>query len=158
MGYPKNNKYFQGIYTPINKNKYIGSTNPVYRSSLEKDFFLYFDTNSNVTAWASEGIVVPYYNDIDKKVHNYFIDLIAAIKQPDGTIQKFLIELKPYLQTVPPGHNAPAHKGNKKASTVLYENLMWHKNQCKWKAASEYAAKKGMKFIILTEKQLNLQN
>ena len=152
MGYPKNNKYFQGIYTPINKNKYIGSTNPAYRSSLEKDFFLFFDTNPNVTAWASEGIVVPYYNEIDKKVHNYYIDLIAAIKQPDGSIQKFLIELKPHAQTLPPNT-----EGKKKNSTKLYEGLMWHKNQCKWKAAADYAVKKGMKFIILTEKHLNLQ-
>ena len=44
----------------------------------------------------------------------------------------------------------------KKRSTVLYENLMYHQNQCKWKAASEYAAKKGMKFIILTEKFLTV--
>ena len=29
---------------------------------------------------------------------------------------------------------------------------MYHQNQCKWKAASEYATKKGMKFIVLTEK------
>ena len=152
MGYPKNNKYFQGIYTPINKNKYIGSSNPVYRSSLEKEFFLFFDTNPNVTAWASEGIVIPYYNDIDHKVHNYFVDLIAAIKDTSGNIQKYLIELKPHTQTQP-----PIPKGNKKNSTKLYESLMWHKNQCKWKAASDYAAKKGMKFIILTEKYLSPQ-
>jgi len=31
---------------------------------------------------------------------------------------------------------------------------MWHKNQSKWKAASDYAAKKGMKFVVLTEKYL----
>ena len=151
MGYPKNNKYFQGIYTPINKNKYVGSSNPVYRSSLERDFFLFFDNNPNVTAWVSEGIVIPYYNDVDKKVHKYYIDLIAAIKDPSGNVQKYLIELKPYMQTQP-----PKQSNKKKRSTVLYENLMYHQNQCKWKAASEYAAKKGMKFIILTEKFLTV--
>lgn len=149
MGYPKNNKYFQGIYTPINKNKYMGSTNPVYRSSLERDFFLFFDNNPNVTAWVSEGIVVPYYSEIDKKVHKYYVDLIAAIKDTHGNTQKYLIELKPHAQTQP-----PTPKGNKKSSTVMYESLMWHKNQCKWKAAAEYAAKKGMKFVVLTEKYL----
>jgi hypothetical protein len=149
MGYPKNNKYFQGIYTPINKNKYMGSSNPVYRSSLERDFFLFFDNNPNVTAWVSEGIVVPYYYEVDKKVHKYYIDLIAAIKDTNGNTQKYLIELKPYAQTQP-----PTPKGNKKNSTVLYESLMWHKNQSKWKAASDYAAKKGMKFVVLTEKYL----
>jgi len=146
----KNSKFIQGLYTPINKNKYMGSTNPVYRSALERDFFLFFDKNSNVTAWVSEGIVIPYYNYIDHKVHNYYVDLIAAIKDQSGNIQKYLIELKPFAQTQPP---VPSEK--KRKSTVLYENLMWHKNQCKWKAASDYAAKKGMKFIILTEKYLS---
>jgi len=152
MGVSKNNKYIQGIYSPINKNKYMGSSNPVYRSALERDFFLFFDQNPNVTAWASEGIVVPYYNDVDHKVHNYYVDLIAAIKQKDGTVQKYLIELKPHSQTLP-----PVQSNKKKKSTVLYEHLMYHKNQCKWKAASDYAAKKGMKFIVLTEKYLTAQ-
>jgi len=152
MGVSKNNKYIQGIYSPINKNKYMGSSNPVYRSALERDFFLFFDQNPNVTAWASEGIVVPYYNDVDHKVHNYYVDLIAAIKQKDGTVQKYLIELKPHSQTLP-----PVQSNKKKKSTVLYEHLMHHKNQCKWKAASDYAAKKGMKFIVLTEKYLIAQ-
>ena len=145
----KNSKYIQGIYTPINKNKYMGNGNPVYRSSLERDFFLFFDQNPNVTAWASEGIVVPYYSSIDNKVHNYYVDLVAAIKEKDGTVQKYLIELKPHSQTQPPQSN-----DRKRKSTILYEQLMWHKNQSKWKAASEYAAKKGMKFVVLTEKYL----
>lgn len=149
MAYPKNNKYFQGIYSPINKNKYKGNVPPAYRSSLEKNFFLYFDKNPNVIAWASESIIVPYYNDVDKKVHKYYVDLIAAIKDEKGTVTKYLIELKPYSQTQP-----PKQSDKKKRSTVLYENLMYHQNQCKWKAASEYAAKKGMKFMVLTEKFL----
>ena len=149
MGYPKNNKYYQGIYSPINKNKYIGNTNPVYRSALERDFFLYFDQNPNVAAWSSESIVIPYYNDVDKKVHKYFVDLIAAIKDREGNTQKYLIELKPFAHTQP-----PIQSDKKKKSTVLYEHLMYHQNQCKWKAASEYAAKKGMKFIVMTEKDL----
>ena len=151
MSYPKNNKYFQGIYTPINSTKYQGNTNPAYRSSLERKFFYYFDTSPNVVAWASESIIVPYFNNVDNKIHKYYVDLIAAIKDKDGKVQKYLIELKPYIQTLP-----PIKSDKKKTGTVLYENLMYHQNQCKWKAASEYAAKKDMKFIILTERDLNL--
>jgi hypothetical protein len=149
----KSSKFIQGIYTPINKEKYLGTGNPVYRSALERDFFLFFDKNSNVTAWASEGIVVPYYFSVDNKVHKYYVDLIAAIKDNSGIIQKYLIELKPHSQTLP-----PKQSNRKKSSTVLYENLMYEKNQCKWKAASEYAAKKGMKFVVLTEKYLSPQS
>ena len=145
----KSTKFIQGIYTPINKEKYLGTGNPVYRSALERDFFLFFDKNTNVTAWASEGIVIPYYFSVDSKVHKYYVDLIAAIKDSNGNTQKYLIELKPHSQTQP-----PKQSNRKKSSTVLYENLMYEKNQCKWKAASEYAAKKGMKFIVLTEKYL----
>lgn len=149
MGRIKNSKFIQGTYTPIHKEKYKGNTDPVYRSSLEKQFFYFFDTDANVIAWASESVVVPYFSSIDNKVHKYYIDLIAAIKDKDGNINKYLIELKPHSQTQP-----PLSSDTKKRSTVLYENLMWHKNQSKWKAASEYAAKKGMKFIVLTEKYL----
>jgi hypothetical protein len=149
MGTAKNSKFIQGIYNLINKEKYIGNTDPAYRSLLERKFFYYFDTNPNVTAWASESIVVPYYNDVDHKVHKYYVDLVAAIKDSKGEIKKYLIEVKPHTQTQPP---VPSDK--KKSSTVLYENLMYHQNQCKWKAASEYAVKKGMQFIILTEKFL----
>lgn len=149
----KSAKFIQGIYTPMNREKYLGVGNPVYRSALERDFFLFFDKNLNVTAWASEGIVIPYYFSVDNKVHKYYVDLIAAIKDNNGSIQKYLIELKPHSQTLP-----PKQSNRKKSSTILYENLMYEKNQCKWKAASEYAAKKGMKFVVLTEKYLSPQN
>jgi hypothetical protein len=148
----KNSKFIQGIYTPIHKEKYVGLSSPVYRSKLERDFFLFFDQNPNVTAWVSEGIVVPYFFNVDNKVHKYYVDLIAAIKNPDGTTLKYLIELKPHAQTLP-----PIQSDRKRSSTVLYENLMYQKNQCKWKAASEYAAKRGMKFVVLTEKYLKPQ-
>lgn len=151
MGRIKNSKFIQGTYNPINGAKYKGNSNPVYRSSLEKKFFYFFDTNPNVIAWASESVIVPYFSSIDNKVHKYYIDLIAAIKDQHGNVQKYLIELKPHAQTQPPQPNV---NNTKKRGTVLYENLMWAKNQSKWKAAEEYATKKGMKFIILTEKYL----
>ena len=72
----------------------MGNTNPLYRSLLERKFFYHFDNNANVTAWSSESIVVPYYNDVDKKVHKYHIDLSAAIKDNTGVTQKYLIELQ----------------------------------------------------------------
>lgn len=142
-------KFKQGFYNPVYRQKYKGNTNPMYRSSLECKFFYFFDNNPSVVAWASESIVIPYYNQVDNKVHRYHIDLIAAIKEPSGNIQKYLIEVKPFAQTL-----APKSSKNKRQSTMLYENLMYNQNQCKWNAAAEYAAKKGMKFVVLTEKYL----
>jgi hypothetical protein len=129
--------------------KYKGNTNPVYRSALECKFFYFFDNNPNVVAWASESIVVPYFNPVDNKVHRYYVDLIAAIREPNGNVQKYLVEVKPWSQTL-----APVASKHKKTSTMLYENLMYNQNQCKWNAATEYASKKGMKFVVLTEKYL----
>ena len=39
--------YVQGIYEPLNKNKYKGSTPIIYRSSLEKRIFYLLDSNKN---------------------------------------------------------------------------------------------------------------
>ena len=143
-------KFKQGIYNPLNPGKYKGNNaSPVYRSALERKFFYYFDNNPNVVAWASESIIVPYYNPVDRKNHRYYVDLIAAIKDHTGKVTKYLIEVKPYSQTF-----IPTPSSRKKPSTVMYENLMYNQNKCKWEAASAYAEQKGMKFIVLTEKYL----
>ena len=52
-------KYRQGIFTPKNQNKFIG-TRATYRSGLELKFFRFCDENPNVIKWGSENIVVPY--------------------------------------------------------------------------------------------------
>ena len=148
MGYPKN-KFYQGVFNPINKQKYGGSKNPVYRSGLERDFFIWLDNNPSVIAWSSENIKIPYYSELDKKFHHYYVDLIAAFKTPKGEIKKFLIEIKPKSQISP-----PKDSNRKKQQTMLYEKLMFAKNQFKWKAAKEYAEKNGMEFIIFTDEFL----
>ena len=37
---------------------------------------------------------------------------------------------------------------------LLYEQSMYVKNQAKWQAATEFCKRKGLEFIILTEKHL----
>ena len=71
----------------------------------------------------------------------------------EGTkIIKYLVEIKPYKQTVP-----PVVSKRKKQSTILYEQRTFAVNQCKWAAAEKYAKKRNMKFIILTENELNIK-
>ncbi len=62
--------------------------------------------------------------------------------------KKYLIEIKPFKQTV-----MPTPKGKKK-ETLIYEILMWHKNQAKWKYCNIFAAKYNYTFQIWTEKEL----
>ncbi len=91
----------QGVYKPINRNKYKGSKDPVYRSGWELKFFKFCDGNPNVLEWTSEGIIIPYVSPVDNKVHRYFVDNMVYIKEGEVT-KRYLIEIKPSKQTQPP--------------------------------------------------------
>ena len=66
-------KWRQGVFTPTNSEKFIGSK-AVYRSGLELKFFRFCDTNPNVLKWGSENVVVPYKSPLDNRVHKYYVD------------------------------------------------------------------------------------
>jgi hypothetical protein len=144
--------YKQGIFKPQNASKYMGSTNPTFRSGWELKFFRWADLNENILFWGSETIIIPYVNPLDNKVHRYFVDNFIVFKDKNGNKQKFLIEIKPSKQV-----NRPIDSNRKKPSTVLYERTTWITNQAKWEAAKKWADKKGCQFIILTEKELGIR-
>ena len=80
------------------------------------------------------------------------VDNVVKLKVGDK-IEKYLIEIKPKKQTQP-----PTQHGNKKQSTVLYENMTYIKNMAKWEAARKWCKRKGYKFQILTEEHLFIEN
>lgn len=149
MNLNKTNKYYQiyDLYSYLkNKDRYKGNLPITCRSSWEINFILKFlDKHPNVIEWSSESIVIPYFYEVDKKIHRYFIDFSATIKDKDGNLQKYLIEIKPYKQTKEP---------SKKSKNYLHEMMEYIKNKNKWSAAEIYAQERGMKFLILTEKDL----
>lgn len=149
LGLGKRNKNFkQGFYYPKNKDKFIGKTNyAIYRSGLELSYFRILDDNPNVLKWGSEEIHVPYF--FDKKWHNYFIDIFVILKS-DNEIKKYLIELKPFRQTI-----EPKFSKRKKKETYIMETYEWAKNQAKWNSAREFASKQNCIFAVLSEKDLN---
>jgi hypothetical protein len=142
-------QYKKGIYSPINRKKYLGTENPVYRSSYELYFFRWCDNNPRVLEWTSESVVIPYKSPLDEKFHKYYVDNSIVYKINDTVVKKFLIELKPYKQTI-----APTKNKNKKDSTFITEATTFAKNQAKWEAAKKWCEGKGFDFLILTEKQL----
>lgn len=146
----KNPKYVQGIFTAQHKDKYKGKFPIVYRSSLELKVMRWFDSNPNVITWGSESIVIPYQSPMDGRIHRYFVDLVAALKEKDGNIKKLLIEIKPYKQTI-----RPEATKNKKPKTMIYEQTQYAINQAKWQAAEAWGKNKGYQFVILTEKHIN---
>jgi len=145
----KNKNYKQGIFNPKNKNKYVGSLPIIYRSGMELKSFRYLDNNPNVLTWGSESVVIPYVSPFDKKIHRYFVDLVAKLKSKDGTVKNLLIEVKPEKQTKP-----PVFSNKKKQKTMIYENYQFGLNTAKWEAARAWCKSKGYIFIILNEKHL----
>lgn len=143
----KDPRFIQGIFKPINKDKFMGKY-AVFRSSWERKFMLWADKNPNIIEWSSEQIVIPYRSPLDNKIHRYFVDNYIVLKEGDK-IKKYLIEIKPHKQTL-----APVPSKKKKKATVLYETTQWAVNQAKWEAAKKYANDRGAEFIILTEKEL----
>lgn len=141
----------KGKFVPKNIRKYKGDyRNIIYRSSWELKFMKYCDTRPNVLEWASEECVIPYRSPLDNKIHRYFVDFYAKIQESDGTITKYLIEIKPSKQTVPP------KKPQRQTKSYIYEVTEYVKNQAKWKAAKEFCDDRMWKFKILTESELKV--
>jgi hypothetical protein len=139
---------YRGRYTPISPYKYIGDhTNIIYRSLWERKFMIFCDTNESILKWSSEEIAIPYYFHIDKKMHKYFVDFVIQIKEKNNAIKTYLVEIKPFSQTIKPIRKKTTKK-------YLREVLEWEKNKSKWASAIKYAKDKNWEFKILTEKDL----
>lgn len=140
-------RYHQGLFRPKNPKKYLGNPSEiVYRSFLEFKVMRFFDLSSSVIQWFSEEIAIPYLSPKDNRIHRYFPDFYCKIKTKEG-IKKYLIEVKPYIQTL-----EPKQKKNKKR--YLQEVITYGINQAKWESAKEYCKKKNWEFKILTEKDI----
>jgi hypothetical protein len=144
------------IYTPINKEKYIGKSSwAVCRSSWERKMCQWLDNNPYVVKWASEPLSIPYIDNTQKdykgmpKKRKYYPDYLCHILNQNNKIDIWLIEIKPYKETLPPTKGK-----NKSRKTQVYEAKTYSVNQSKWKSAENYCKKRGWKFKILTEKQL----
>jgi hypothetical protein len=145
-----NSKFIQGIYTPENPSKYIGKGSICYRSSYELKLFRWLDTNQKVKFWSSETLKIPYLYNVDNKVHTYYPDCLVIFEE-NGNHVKYLLEVKPKRETLP-----PVKTERKKKKTILFEQLTYQKNICKWAAARDFCEKNNMKFILITEEHLNL--
>jgi hypothetical protein len=143
---------YKGKYQPSFPKKYKGDpTNIVYRSLWERTFMKYCDMNENILEWFSEEIAVPYRSPIDNKIHRYFPDFYIKVKESNGSIKKYIIEIKPKKQTVEPIPQKRKTKG------YIYEVYEYAKNQAKWKAAEEWCADRGYEFKVLTEDDLGIK-
>jgi hypothetical protein len=143
--------FHQGKFRPQNPAKYEGDpTAIVYRSSWEKRFLTWCDVNPAIVKYSSEEIVIPYRCPTDGKIHRYFPDAKITVRESNGQLRSFLIEIKPDAQTRQPV------RGNKSKKTFIHEVFTWGKNSAKWEAAENYCKDRGISFMLITEYELGL--
>lgn len=132
-------------YIPVNTEKYCGMYPIICRSSWEERMCQWLDYNKQVIEWSSEGHRIPYYDTTQNKNRIYYPDFYAMFKNRN----KFIIEVKPTKDC-----RLPRTKGGKSQKTMMIREHTFLVNQAKFKAAKEYCKKLGMKFVIITEKDL----
>ena len=94
---------YKGKFRPSNYKKYKGDpTNIIYRSLWELRFMKWCDTNENILEYASEEFWIPYRSPLDNRVHRYFPDFYIKVRESDGSIKKYIIEIKPMRQVNEP--------------------------------------------------------
>lgn len=149
MAHPKPRKW-----KPRNPEKYVGDVNNIIaRSSWEVKFMNYCDTHPEVLKYSSEELVIPYISPVDGRPHRYFVDFIMLVKTRTGELKRIAVEIKPLAQTIPPNTQA---RTSKQRARVINEAMTYSVNQAKWEAARAFCEKRGMSFIVLTEKELNV--
>ena len=142
---------YRGRYYPTHPKKYKGNpSNIIYRSLWERKFMVYCDKNDRILEWGSEEFFIPYRSLIDGKIHRYFPDFYVKVKTKQGTTKKWVVEVKPKIQTRPP--RTPKRKTKK----YINEVRNWAINDAKWKNAIEYCKDRNMEFIIITEDELGI--
>lgn len=144
---PTSKSGFAQGYFPLNEcKKYLGEGPIIYRSSWEKKFCLYCESNPAILNWWSEPIAIKYFNPMDNNYHKYFPDYV--IKLVSG--ETYIIEVKPKSQLQKP--QEPKRKTKKAIDSYKWSYEAWYKNSLKQEAAKEYARMRHWTgFIFVTE-------
>lgn len=135
------NRFHQGIYNPVNPEKYLGSKLPMFRSSWEYKFMNFCDTNQNILGWASESHRIPYRHPFTGKLTTYVPDFFVIYADKNGKKHVEMIEIKPSKQTV-----ERAKRPRDKAVATI--------NEAKWKMAREWCKQQNIHFRIITEQEI----
>ena len=142
----------KSLFKPSFPKKYKGdATNIICRSTWERKFCNWCDLNESILEWGSEEFWRPYRSPIDNKTHRYFPDFIIKVKESNGEVKTYVIEVKPKRQTKPP------IKKKRVSKSYLYEMKTYSVNQAKWSAANEWCKDRRIQFKIITENELGIK-
>lgn len=140
----------QGYYKVVNENKYKGDKNNIfYRSGWEKNFMIAVDKSKKVLKWASEELYIEYQCAVRNDIHRYFPDFYLEVEDGD-TVKKLLVEIKPYIETIPP--EEPKINTQKRKIQYVEALKTYSINLSKWHSAIKKCEQNGIIFMIITEK------
>ena len=144
---------YVGRYILKNPQKYMGNLGSalIYKSRNELIVFNKMDNDPNVVRWGYEILEIPYFCQIDKKIHKYRTDIYCEIKQGNQLL-KCVIEVKQSEDLKTP--NRPSLTNHKSMQRYNYSMRTYIINMNKWKAAVDFCKKAGFKMMFLTEKDL----
>jgi hypothetical protein len=133
-------RFAQGKFTLKNPEKYLGTKDPLYRSSWEFAFMKFCDESPSIAKWASEAVRIPYRNPLTGRYTIYVPDFFINYVDKGGQPHAEIVEIKPQNQSLKEkvGKNL-----NNQASYIL--------NQAKWEAATAWCRQKGLKFRVINE-------
>lgn len=148
----KKSGFVQGYFTPNNPTKYVGPQPIIYRSSWERKFMMWCDKNIKVLMWSSEPIEIPYWSKLHNKQRTYYPDFYIKIEKTDGSIGHLIVEIKPEAQITKP--TPPTTNSQKALKNYKFLAEQYVVNRDKYIAAQQWAAERGWKFAVMTEKSL----
>lgn len=135
-------KFAQGVFKPINSEKYVGKGVPRYRSGWELAFMQFCDNNKHILQWASESISIPYRHPFTGKMTNYIPDFLVIYSDKYGRQRAELVEIKPKKQSI-----IESKASNRDRAVVAV-------NYAKWDAATKWCRRQGLSFRVITEDDL----
>ena len=136
-------RFARGKFAFKNKEKYVGTRTPTYRSGWEHAFMRLCDEHPNVHQWASEAIRIPYRHPLTGKYTIYVPDFFIVYADKEGRKHAELVEVKPKSQTTM--ENAGRSHAKQKQVVI---------NSAKWEAANAYARQNKIRFRVVSEEQL----
>ena len=136
-------RFAQGKFVCKNPGKYVGNKKPTYRSSWEFAFMRFCDEHPGVTQWASEAIKIPYRNPLTGKNTIYVPDFFVSYSDKNGSTHAELIEVKPQNQSL-----------REKVGKSRHNHASYVLNQAKWGAANHWCKQQGLRFRVITEKDI----
>jgi hypothetical protein len=129
-------------YTPESPQKYTGTYPIIARSSWEVSFMQYCDRHPDVLDWASEPVQIPYRDPVTGSQKIYIPDFLVSFLSKSGERRTKLIEIK------------PMHEAMESFARNSKDVVIRARNEAKWGAATQWAGRRGIDFLVLTEAEL----